>query len=195
LQGNQIVQHLTRWLTDPDPMLANNSALALGLLGRNECLPVLHRIVQNRDSFFFKDCRRTNQLRAAMAIYLIGRCGDRSGIQLLREILCDPEEYKKALYSDIRELTYAFSLTKNFNEVYFQIISQAALAVVRIMARNPRQKSFGAAILEEAFLTDRHIHRTTTMPRGTYEYATMANVRDYVLDYAAQVMLNPETGV
>lgn len=189
LLGEKITHHLIGWLADPDPMLSNNSALALGLQGRKESLPVLHRIVQNRDSFYFKDCRRTNQLRTAMAIYLIGRCGDRSGISLLREILCDPEEYKKPLYSDIRELTYAFSLTKNFNEVYFQIVSQAALAVVRIMAKSPGQTSFGAAVLEEAFQTDRHIRNTTTMPEGTYEYATMANIRDYVLKYAAKAAI------
>ncbi|MDW7659503.1 MAG: FAD-dependent oxidoreductase, partial [Bacillota bacterium] len=189
LLGNKITQHLKGWLADPDPMLASNSALALGLLGRNESLPVLRRIVQNRDSFYFKDCRRTNQLRTAMAIYLIGKCADSDGMPLLREILCDPEEYKKPLYSDIQERTYAFSLTKNFNEVYFQIVSQAAMAVVRIMRKNPRQMSTGATILEEAFQTDRHIVKTTTMPEGTYEYATMANVRDYVLDYAAKAML------
>lgn len=179
--GESISPYLKEWMKDSDEMLRYNSTIALGLIGDTDSLELLREIVENRNSFYYKDCRRTNQLRTAIAIYLLGKLGDLGIISTLKEILCNPKEYEKALYHDINELSYHFSNTKNFNEVYFQVISQAGVAITRIMEKHPEFKNEGAEILREAFKDDRHIRNTTSMPEKTYEYESMENVRSYVL--------------
>ena len=172
---------LHQWLADPNPLLSGNSALALGLQDDPACLPVLRRIIRDRDSFYYKDCRRTNQLRSAIAIYLAGKLGDIAVLPLLKTILCDQAEYERPLYHEIRETSYKFNPTQNFNLVYFQIVSHAAMAVRRIGERQPELRERSRQILREAFASDRHIRLTTTMPPGTYEYAQMDNIRQAVL--------------
>lgn len=178
--GDAIRPSLRAWLAAGDPLLAGNSAIALALLGDPASLPVLRRLIQHRDSFFFKDCRRTNQLRSAIAIYLVGKLGDIDSLPLLEEILCFEQEGEKALYRDIQETSYQFNPTKNFNAVYFQIVSHAAIAVLRISECHPDTEPRGRDILARAFGDDRHIRLTTTMPAGTYEYSQMDNIRAYV---------------
>jgi len=189
--GEQIVDHLREWLSENNPMLVNNSAIALGLIGDKACLPVLRNIVKNRDSFYFKDCRRTNQLRTAIAIYLLGKLGDIESIPLLREILCDENEYYRELYHEIKENSYQFNPNKNFNEVYYQIVSHSAIALIKIIEKNPEVREEGLAILEEAFKDNRHVERTTSLPEGTYEYESMNNIKNYVNQYCEKAyMLN-----
>ncbi len=179
--GESITPYLKEWVKDTNEMLRYNSAIALGLIGDKDSLELLREIVENRNSFYYKDCRRTNQLRTAIAIYLLGKLGDAEIVPILKEILCNPNEYKKALYHDITELNYHFSNTKNFNEVYFQVISQAAVAITRIMKKHPEFNNEGSEILRKAFQDNHHIKNTTTMPEMTYEYESMENVKNYVL--------------
>jgi len=186
--GEQIANHLREWLSDDNQMLVNNSAIALGLIGDKACLPVLRDIVKNRDSFYFKDCRRTNQLRTAIALYLLGKLGDVGSISILREILCDENEYERELYHEIKENSYEFNPNENFNEVYFQIISHSAISLIKIIEKNPEVKEEGLAILNEAFKDDRHIKRTTTLPEGTYEYESMNNIKNYVNRYCEKAI-------
>jgi len=185
--GDKITKHLREWLSTDDQMLVNNSAIALGLIGDKTCLQILRNIVKNRDSFYFKDCRRTNQLRTAIAIYLIGKLGDVESIPLLKEILCDENEYDRDLYHEIKDYSYKFNLNKNFNEVYFQIISHAAIALIKIIEKNPDVKENGLEILQEAFKDDRHIKRSTSLPKGTFEYESINNIKNYVIKFVNEV--------
>jgi hypothetical protein len=179
--GDSIRPSLKEWTNDDNDMLRYNSAIALGLIGDKDSLNLLRQIVENRDSFYFKDCRRTNQLRTAIAIYLLGKLGDIESIPLLSQILCNPEEYNMPLYHEITELSYKFNLNKNFNEVYFQIISQAATAIIRIMEHHPDKKEELAQIIKKAFGDDRHIRNTTSLPPKTFEYESMQNIKTFVL--------------
>ena len=70
--------------------------------------------------------------------------------------------------------------------MYFQVISYAAVSLIRIMEKHPENQEFrkeGLKILKEAFGDDFHIQKTTSMPEGTFEYASMQNIRDYVNRY------------
>mgnify|MGYP001007729870 CR=1 FL=1 len=185
LLGDRIRRNLVSWLDDEDNMLAQNSAVALGLLKDHACLPYLREIVKRRDSFYYKDCRRTNQLRSAIAIYLLGKFGDPESVPLFREILCDQSEIQKDLYHRIKDPSYKFSLNEDFNEVYFQIISHAAVALTKIIAKNPSVKQEGLAILQEAFQDDRQIRNTTSLPPETSEYETINNIKKYVESFCA----------
>ncbi|MFS0725901.1 FAD-dependent oxidoreductase [Paenibacillus sp. 1P07SE] len=183
LLGSRIAPELRAWLSESDEMLRYGAAIALGITGDAAAAPVLRDIVRRRDALYFKDCRRTNQFRSAIAIYLLGKLADRDSVQLLTDILCDEREIEKGLYHEITEPSYKLNSSKNFNELYFQLISHAAMAMVRIARAHPE---LAAAIKERllaAFSDDRHLKNTTTLPRLTYEYETVTNVRDYVLAF------------
>lgn len=184
--GSQITAELKKWLSDENQMLVCNSAIALGLIGDQDCLPVLRDIVKNRDCFYYKDCRRTNQLRTVIAIYLLGKIGDIVILPVLKEILCDENEYNRGLYHEIRETSYKFSGNKNFNEVYFQIVSYSAIALTKIIGKNPSAKQEILTILEEAFSSNHHIKRSTSLPEGTFEYESMNNIKNYIHDFRMQ---------
>ena len=186
--GNRMAEELKQWMSgaDGNELLRSNCAIALGLIGDKACLPVLRDIVRNRDSFYYKDNRRTNQLRTVIAIYLAGKLGDMELAPMLKEILLDEREYGKGLYHEITKTSYLFNPNRNFNEVYFQVISYAAVSLIRIMEKHPENQEFrkeGLKILKEAFGDDFHIQKTTSMPEGTFEYASMQNIRDYVNRY------------
>jgi hypothetical protein len=155
----------------------------LGIAGEAAAAPVLREIVEKRDAFYFKDCRRTNQFRSAIAIYLLGRLGDRDSVQLLANILCDEREYDRELYHEIKETSYKLNTSKSFNELYFQIVSHAAMSLIRIARAHPDLEEGIKTNLRTAFQDERHLLHTTTMPKLTYEYETVANVRNYVLKY------------
>jgi hypothetical protein len=184
--GDAILPDLKQWLDSGEPMLAKNSALALGLCGSMAGCGVLRTMIRQRDSFYYKDNRRTNQLRATMALYAAGRLGDIALIPELETILCDEREIERPLYHEITEPIYAFNTTRDFNAVYFQIVSSAALALVRIIQQRPSWRETGVAILRRAFATDRHNRMTTPLPPGTMEYAVVEHIRDYVLRFVAQ---------
>ncbi|HML49036.1 MAG TPA: FAD-dependent oxidoreductase, partial [Clostridia bacterium] len=187
--GQSIARHLERWMGEDDPLLSGASALALGNLMQAGALPKLRGIVAERDAFYYKDCRRTNQLRTAMALYLIGKLGDEQSLPLLTQILCEEKEYERPLYHAIRQTSYEFNPNKNFNEVYFQVISHAAIALIKIARRHPARFAQAAALLREAFSSDRHIRNTTGMPPETFEYETIQGVRLQALHFAG-----PEDG-
>lgn len=116
------------------PFLAGNAALALGIMGRRECLPKLREMVGNRSCFYFKDCRRSNQFPSVIAICLLGRLGDAEDLALLREIVFDDGEFEKPLYHTL-EPDYLYCSLKNCNFVLFQHFSHAAMAMIKIAER------------------------------------------------------------
>lgn len=181
--GSRLTPHLLQWLNDGDRMLKYGAAIALGLIGQEAAAPVLREIVSRRDAFFFKDCRRTNQFRSAIAIYLLGKLADEACVPLLTEILCDEEEFGKPLYHEIKEPSYKLNASKNFNELYYQLISHAAVALVRIARRRPELAFTIKDALRRAFRDDRHLLHVTTMPERTFEHETVENVKRYILGY------------
>ncbi|MBD2846604.1 FAD-dependent oxidoreductase [Paenibacillus sp. IB182496] len=183
LLGSRIAPQLREWIGATDAMLRYGAAIALGMTGDRAAAPVLREIVERRDALYFKDCRRTNQFRSAIAIYLLGRLGDADSVPLLTDILCDEDEYAKPLYHEITEPSYKINASKNFNELYFQIISHAAMALIRIARAHPDQAAAIKERLRAAFGDDRHLLHVTTLPKLTYEYETVDNVRAYVLAF------------
>lgn len=189
LLGEKITPALKAWLSEDDVMLRTGSALGLGIAGDAAALPVLRDIVNKRDAFYFKDCRRTNQFRSVIAIYLLGKLGDQESIPVLRDILCKESEYDLPLYHEIKETSYKLNSNKNFNELYYQIVSQAALALIRIARAHAGQAETIKQALREAFKDDRHIRNTTTLPAKTFEYETGENLRSYVLAFCGEKSL------
>lgn len=183
LLGGAIVPQLKEWITSEDRMLRFASAIGLGLIGEAAAAPVLREIVRERDAFYYKDCRRTNQFRSAIAVYLLGKLGDRDSLPLLKEILCDEAEYRKPLYHEIRETSYKLNTSKNFNELYYQIISHAAVALIRLAKAHPELADSIKEMLLQAFKDDRHLLNVTTLPKLTFEYETVENIKSQVFRF------------
>jgi hypothetical protein len=183
LLGATIAPLLKEWLASEDRLLRYASAISLGLTGDPAAAPVLREIVRERDAFYYKDCRRTNQFRSAIAIYVLGKLGDRESLPLLREILCEEAEYNKPLYHEIKEPSYKLNTSKNFNELYYQIISHAAVALMRLAKAHPDLIEEIRAALLQAFKDDRHLLHVTTLPELTFEYETVENIKSQVLRF------------
>lgn len=186
LLGDRIAPRLKEWMKLKDPLLRYGSAIALGLTLDRACLSLLREIVENRDAFYFEDCRRTNQFRVPIAIYLLGKLGDADSIPLLGEILCGRQERERACYHAVLEQSYRLNPNKNFNELYFQVISHSAVSLIKIIQKNPAFLKQGTQILTEAFRDNRHIEHTTALPAKTFEYEAMDNIKSYVMDFCGK---------
>ncbi len=114
--------------------LSGNAAIALGIMGRREALPTLRRLVEDRDCFYFKDCRRSNQFRSAIAICLLGRLGEGEDIDLLRGIVFDDGEFEKPLYHTLAP-DYLYCGLVGCRYVLFQHFTHAAMAIVKLARR------------------------------------------------------------
>ncbi|MBU3190999.1 FAD-dependent oxidoreductase [Clostridium bowmanii] len=123
--GEKIKADLKLWISDNDEHISRNSALALGLIGDVDALPMLRHIAQERDDFLPETSRKFNQLRAHSAIYLIGKLKDRDSVTLLTDIFMHPESWpnKNKIYN---EFIY------NDEEYYFQYFSQSMMALIKI---------------------------------------------------------------
>ncbi len=111
-----------------------NCALALGIMGDKTALPYLREIVNNRDCFYFKDCRRSNQFRTASAICLLGRIGEQQDIKLLEEIVFNKEEIKNPIYHTL-EPNYLYYKHADRNFVFFDVWTHATNSLVKIYKR------------------------------------------------------------
>lgn len=109
-----------------DTLYRSNLAIALGIMGDPRSLTALRETVAQRDDFRFKDCRRSNQLRSAIAVCLLGRLGDESDIKLLSDIAFCESELLLPMYR-VGECEK--------NDVYFQMFSHAAASLVKIYKR------------------------------------------------------------
>lgn len=128
--------------TAEDALYRCNLAIALGILGDRRALPVLRKMVLERDDFRFADCRRSNQFRSAAAVCLLGRLGDAADIPELWHIVFDSGEAERPLYHRLRGVS-----DRNF--LYFDLFTHAAAALVKLHRRS------GAPMtaLREAFCT------------------------------------------
>lgn len=183
LLGTSIAPLLKAWVASEDRLLRYASAISLGLTVDPSAASVLREIVRERDAFYYKDCRRTNQFRSAIAIYVLGKLGDRDSLPLFREILCDEAEYNKPLYHEIKVPSYKLNTSKNFNELHYQIISHAAVALMRLAKAYPELTKEIRGTLLQAFKDDRHLLNVTTLPKLTFEYETVENVKSQVLRF------------
>ena len=157
-----------------------NCAIALGIMNESSCIDVLCDIVKNRDCFYFKDCRRSNQLRSAIAICLLGRLGGKEHLPLLEEIVFDKEEYKKELYHTLKP-DYLYSVSENFNFVYFQLFTHAIMAVIKIYKRTQMDISCLRERMENLFKDGQIIKNVTSLGQTASEYAEIADFLDYAL--------------
>ena len=179
--GNEaLAQRLISALDDDGEFLKYNAAIALGIMGRKEGLGRLRELVENRSCFYFKDCRRSNQFRSAIAICLLGRLGEKEDIELLRPMVFDDKEFEREMYHTLKP-AYIVSNLENCNYVLFQHFTHAAMSLYRL------SKKHGADMkdeFEKRFSGDsrrRIVSAVTSEPETGAFYGEISDFLDYVL--------------
>lgn len=166
---------LREWLASDDAQLRKHSAFALGLLGDATALPELRAMLEERDSFQLQDCRKNNQMRGYMAIYLLGKLRDEGCIDELEKLVCDADELNKGVYQGVD--TSDILKPKKFNEIYFQFFSHAIMALLKIYQDLPGQRERIGGILTRAVGDDAYILRITGQKPGTYHHSIAENMK------------------
>ena len=128
LMGQAIIQDLKVWIHAEDEHLRKNSALALGLIGDEESLPVLRDIARERDCFFSKNSVDYRQPRGVAALFLLGDLADADSIPILSDILLNnklPEDFETSEF------------IKDITDLHFQFYSYALIALIKIGTKIP----------------------------------------------------------
>lgn len=167
IMGEKCRERLMEFTQSENINLRYNSAIALGLLRDEQSIPILREIVKNRCEYHYLDCRRSNQLRSVIAIYLLGRFGDMGIIDELSDIL-KPEEYSEKMYHTYKEPDYKLSIVEGLNSVYYQHFSFSCEALLDIAKMHPEKRDAINKILSDAVKDKSYIARITSHQEGIY---------------------------
>ena len=162
-----------------DEMLRLNAGIALGVMHDERALPILREIIRNRKPFYFMDCRRSNQMRSVIAICLCGQMGDAGIADELMSML-RPEEYEKPMYHELLTPDYKRTIVIEQNSIYFQHISHAVAALVKIALKHEDRREEIKQALHAALDDGSYIRRMTTAPEWNAFYRAADNCRRYV---------------
>ena len=179
LLGREVIGDQVYEMTkSDDEMLCYNAAIALGVMEDERALPILREIIRRRTPFYFRDCRRSNQMRSVIAICLCGNMKDKGIVEELLNILL-PEEFENPIYHQLLEPCYEFSIVKEQNSVYYQHFSHAVAALVKIAqaheeCREPIRTALHAALDDESY-----IRRITKEPEHNAYYQAALNGKKY----------------
>lgn len=165
--GASALPYLRALLQAEDENTSKHAAFALAILGNSEGNAVLRQMVMDRDGVMLQDCRKNNNLRGCMAIYWLGRLADATIAEELIRLISDPLEQRRAVYQEDALLT-RYKI-KDFDGVYFQFISQAVMALVRIGDAHPNLRSQICEGFLSAFSSEDYYPRITQRPEESSE--------------------------
>lgn len=166
--GKKAVPTLLKLLDSADENTRNHAAFALAMAGNCEGLPLLRKMAAERDGLMLKDCRKNNNLRGFMAVYWLGRLADKKIVPELIDLITSPDELQKPVYGPGGALTTRYKVA-GFNGVYFQFMSLAVMALVRIGDAHEELREQIAKAFADAFCSDDYYDRITTRPRQSSE--------------------------
>lgn len=175
--GAKALPVLCELLLSTDENTRKHAAFAMAMLGNAEANTILRGMVEERDGLMLKDCRKNNNLRGCMAIYWLGRLGDRAIVQPLIDLICDPNESRKAVYHQKNVQTTRYKID-DFEDVYFQFMSQAVVALVRIGDIHVDMRPQIEKAFLDAFSDDAYYHRITKRPKESSEGNMARTIKD-----------------
>lgn len=183
--GEDALPLLQELLRAPDENTRKHAAFAVAILGNSQANAVLRDMVAERDDLMLKDCRKHNNLRGCMAIYWLGRLGDRGVTQELIRIICDPNEINNAVYhrKELRTTRYEIA---DFEGVYFQFMSQAVMALVRIGDIHADLQSQIKKAFVDAFSSDGYYWRITARPTQSSEGNMVQTIKNIAFSAIAK---------
>lgn len=152
-----------------------NCAIALGIMNDKRAVNVLRDIIENRDDFRFTDCRRSNQLRSAIALCLMGRLGESTDTACLERIVFDDGEFEKSIYTPIvKDNTH-------YNTVYFDIFTHACMSLVKLYKAHNMDISSLHNRFNALFEGEKIIRRMTTAACGEPDYIEIQDFQKHLL--------------
>ena len=146
LSDGTIAKKLILCLESTDGSFAFHAAVALGIMGRREALPVLRKAVEERSNEIFKGCRRSNQYKSAVAICLLGRLGEKSDIDLISPIVFDDRERERAIYAEPNDVLAFY--TNDCRFCFYQHFTHAVMALVKLTAKHGGRAELNAKLSE-----------------------------------------------
>ena len=129
IMGDEIKPQLIAAMTSDNKRFRYNSALALGLMNCAECEPVILEMIADKSGHIDFSGRKYNTLQAVSAISIAGRLGLKSAADTLINIISDKN------YADDIPFT-PYDLIVDRDDLYFQFISNAVIALLEIGAEN-----------------------------------------------------------
>lgn len=168
LMGEVSASVLLPLLESKNDNVRKHSAFAMAILGKSEGIPVLREMVTTRDGLMLKDSRKHNNFRGCMAIYWLGRLADREITKELIRLICDKKEIEKDVYHQ-KELLITRYEIKDFEGIYYQFVSQAVMALIRIGDAHKDLRHEIEAAFSIAFGDDKYYERFTKRPRESSE--------------------------
>ncbi|MCK9478468.1 MAG: FAD-dependent oxidoreductase [Firmicutes bacterium] len=176
--GENIRQALCEWLGSTDENLRKHSAFALALIGDRVALPVLRSMIRTREDVILQDCRKNNQMRGVMAIYLAGKLCDKEIINDLIDIILDSDGQKKSAHTNAyAELKHN---SEEYNNIYFQFFSFSLIALISIGNTYQGLRAKIKKAITAAFEDERYIDRITSKKNVFLEYDMIINLRKVV---------------
>jgi len=166
--GDKALPVLKELLKSDNENIRKHAAFALSILGSRDGLDILREMAISRDELLLKDCRKHNNLRGCMAIYWLGRLGDREITSELIDLISDPNEKSKEVYHQKNVQTTRYKIA-DFEDVYFQFMSQAVMALVRIGDIHVDLRSQIGKAFTDAFEDDDYYYRITKRPKLSSE--------------------------
>ena len=163
-----VAEKLAQLILSEDEMLRYNAAISLGIMGDCRAVSVLREIVEHRDSFFFTDNRRSNQFRSVVAACLLGRLGGEGELSLLFDVL-SRDEADREMYHTL-EPNYLYGNDPSRNMLYFQMVTHAATAIIKISKRCGIPAKELREKFSEIFSDGCILRRITSAPIGTPQY-------------------------
>lgn len=168
LLGDRALPTLKALLTSPNENTRKHAAFALAMLHSTEGQAVLREMVVSRDGLMLKDCRKNNNLRGCMAIYWLGRLADRTIAEELIGLICDEKEINREVYRQTHLQTTRYPIA-DYNNIYFQFLSQSVMALVRIGDKHRDLRPRIANAFVKAFSSDEYYWRITKRPEQSSE--------------------------
>ena len=166
--GQTAVPTLRKLLDSPEENTRKHAAFALAMLGEDAAIPVLRDMVKTRDGVMLEDCRKHNNFRGCVAIYWLGRLADPQIVPELLSLICNGEESQHPVYHQKTVHTTRYKVA-NFENMYFQFMSQAVMALVRIGDRHPNLRNQIQKGFQDAFGSGEYYSRITTRPESSSE--------------------------
>ena len=174
--GSRCWDTLRKLLDSQQEHTAKHAAFALAITGNGEGIPLLRKMVAERDGVMLQDCRKHNQQRGCMAIYFLGRLGDPEIVDTLSQILLDEEELNKPAYHQNLTVGTRYRV-EDFQDAYFQFATNAVMALIRIGDAHPEVRGKIKSVFRKAFEGDAYYDRITSRPKQSSEGSMVLNMK------------------
>ena len=149
-------------------------------MGDKRCLETLREMLNERDCFYYKDCRRSNQFAGVIAVCLLGRLGTEADAALLEQIIFDPEEIKNPIYHTLpKDYLYFNSDDRNF--VYYFYFTHACAALVKLYKNNGLDTQALKERFEKLFSDNSYITKVTCCAPDSPAFSEMENLKKLIL--------------